>query len=141
MTIAITPYLQFDGDARAAVEFYRRVFGGELGLMTFGEGMGDTNPETSSRVMHASLYLDRGIHLMASDVAPGMGLASNGTLSLSSDGEDGSDVDRLMSWWELLQEDAVVSMPLEQAPWGDRFGQLTDRFGVTWMVSIPAARP
>ncbi len=140
MTIALTPYLQFDGTAREAVEFYHRVLGGELGLLTFGQGMGDTDPETSERVMHASLYLERGIHLMASDVAPGMERDSNGTISLSSDDAAGGDAEMLTSWWEHLQEDAVVTMPLEQAPWGDRFGQLTDKFGVTWMVSIPAAQ-
>jgi len=138
MSIALNPYLQFDGTARAAVEFYQSVFGGELGLQTFGQGMGDTDPETSKRVMHASLYLERGIHLMASDVPPGMELDSNGTISLSSDDGAGADAEMLTSWWEHLQEDAEVTLTLEQAPWGDRFGQLTDKFGVKWMVNIPA---
>ena len=31
-------------------------------------------------------------------------------------------------------------MPLEQAPWGDFFGQLTDKFGVSWMVNISGRR-
>ncbi len=141
MTIALTPYLRFDGDAREAIGFYHRVFGGELGLLTFGQGMGDTDPETSERVMHSSLYLERGIHLMASDVPQGMELGINGSMSLSSDDADGGDAEMLTSWWEHLQEDAEVTQPLEQAPWGDRFGQLTDKFGVTWMVNVPAAQP
>ncbi len=140
MTIGLVPNLQFDGKAREAVEFYHRVFGGELGLMTFEQGMGDTDPATSGRVMHSSLYLDRGVHLMVSDVPPGMERDTNGTLSLSSDDAAGGDAEQLTSWWELLQEDAVVTMPLEQAPWGDHFGQLTDKFGVKWMVNIPAAQ-
>ncbi|MEO7586641.1 MAG: VOC family protein [Arachnia sp.] len=138
MSIALNPYLQFDGNTREAMDFYHRVLGGELSSMTFGEGMGDTNPDTAKLIMHSSLYLERGIHLMAADVPPGVPMTENGTISLSSDDAAGGDAEMLSSWWEHLLEDADVSLPLEQAPWGDRFGQLTDRFGVTWMVNIPA---
>ena len=30
-------------------------------------------------------------------------------------------------------------MPLEQAPWGDTFGMVVDKFGVTWLVNIAGA--
>lgn len=138
MTMAMNPYLQFDGNTLEAMEFYHRTFGGELSSMTFGEGMGETNPDLASQIMHSSLYVARGIHLMAADVPPGMPMSANGTISLSSDDAAGGDAEKLNSWWEHLLSDADVTMPLEQAPWGDRFGQLTDKFGVTWMVNIPA---
>ncbi|MGV8847452.1 VOC family protein [Tessaracoccus sp.] len=141
MSIALNPYLQFDGNAREAVEFYHGVFGGELSMMTFGQGMGDTNPDTAERIMHASLYRERGIHLMASDVPGGMPMGGNGTVSLSSDDAVSGTVETLKSWWERLMVGAVVTLPLEQAPWGDWFGQLTDRFGVSWMVNIPSQQP
>ncbi len=140
MTMGLNPYLQFDGNARQAVEFYQRVFAGELSVLTFGDGMGETNPDLAPKLMHSSVYVDRGIHLMASDVPPGMPMGSNGTISLSSDDAAGGDAGTLTSWWEHLSEDAEVTMPLEQAPWGDRYGQLTDKFGVQWMINIPAAQ-
>ncbi len=140
MTIALNPYLQFDGEARDAMEFYHHVLGGELSLLTYGDGMGETNPDRASKLMHSSLFGGRGIHIMASDVAPGLPMGSNGTVSLSSDDADGGDAEALTSWWELLLEDAEVTMPLEQAPWGDHYGQLTDKFGVQWMISIPASQ-
>lgn len=138
MTIGLNPYLQFDGHTKEAMEFYRGIFGGELSLLTFGEGMGETNPDLASQIMHSSLYVDRGLHLMGADVPPGMPMTSNGTISLSSDDAEGGDSERLTSWWEHLSRDADVTMPLEQAPWGDRFGQLADKFGVIWMLNIPA---
>lgn len=141
MTIALNPYLQFDAVSREAMEFYHDVFGGELSMMTFAEGVGETNPDLASQIMHASLCVSRGLHLMAADVPPGMPMTSNGTISLSSDDAEGGDAENLTSWWEHLSQAAEVTMPLEQAPWGDRFGQLTDRFGVTWMVNVPAPQP
>lgn len=83
MTMALNPYLQFDGNTREAMEFYHQTFGGELSSMTFGEGMGETNPDLASKIMHSSLYVARGIHLMAADVPPGMPMTANGTISLS----------------------------------------------------------
>lgn len=139
MTVSITPYLQFDGNAREAVEFYQSVFGGQLDMSTFAEGMGDQADDASANlIMHASLYVERGFHLMASDVVPGMPAGANGTQSLSSDGADATDDARLREYWDKLSADASVDMPLEVAPWGDAFGMLTDRFGVTWMINITA---
>ena len=140
MTMALNPYLQFDGVTREAMEFYHVVFGGELAMLTFGEGMGETNPELAPLIMHSSLYVGRGLHLMGADVPPGMPMNPNGTISLSSDDAAGGDAEKLTSWWEHLLMDANVMMPLEQAPWGDHYGQLTDKFGVQWMVNIPAAQ-
>lgn len=141
MTIAITPYLQFNGTARAAVEFYRSVLGGELDISTFAEGMGEeADAAIADNVMHASLYVSRGFHLMASDVPPGMPATGNGTLSLSSSGDDAAENAALRGYWDGLAEGGQVAVPLELAPWGDYFGLLTDRFGVTWMVNIAGDR-
>ncbi|TJY69426.1 VOC family protein [Arthrobacter sp. CAU 1506] len=138
MALGMNPYLQFSGNAAEAVEFYHSVFGGELSKMTYAEGMGDQNPQTSSNIMHSSLYVDRGFQLMASDAPAEMPTSGNGTISLSSNGDDPADDDKLRSYWEGLSNGATVNLPLERAPWGDYFGQLTDRFGVSWMVNITA---
>ena len=138
MSIGMTPYLSFGGNTREAMEFYTSVFGGELAVLTFAEGMGEKDPERAQKVMHSSLFVERGIHLMASDPGPGCDPTPNGTISLSSDGTAGQDADNLHRWWDQLAGEATVTMPLEQAPWGDSFGQLTDRFGISWMFNITA---
>jgi len=138
MTTAMTPYLQFGGVAREAMEFYHSVFGGEYSAMTYQEGMNDGNPATADLIMHSSLYLDRGLHIMASDTPPEMGVRGNGTIALSNDGDDSTDEATLNEWWKKLSEGSTIDVPLEKAPWGDSFGQLTDRFGVCWMFNIGA---
>lgn len=141
MTIALTPYLQFDGNAREAVDFYHRVFGGELELTTFGEGMGqETDAESAHRIMHASVFVSPGLHLMASDTAEGIPAANNGVYALSSDGSTAADDEALRGYWEKLAADGTIDMPMEVAPWGDAFGQVTDKFGVSWFVNITAPR-
>ncbi len=61
---------------------------------------------------------------------------TNGTVSLSGD-----DDAALRGWWDGLAAGGTVDMPLEQAPWGDHFGQLTDRFGIGWMFNIAGTAP
>ena len=48
----------------------------------------------------------------------------------------GDDGDALRGYWQKLSDGATVTVPLEKQMWGDEFGMLTDRFGVSWMVNI-----
>jgi PhnB protein len=50
----------------------------------------------------------------------------------------GDDEAELTGYWQKLTDGATVSQPLEKAPWGDSFGMLTDKFGITWLVNITA---
>ena len=136
MAVQLDPYLSFgDGKAREAMEFYRSVFGGDLDLVTFAEQMGksDDDPSLDDKVMHGYLGGDHAIHLMGADTAPGMGqpTASSTQISLSGDDEG-----VLRGYWDALSDGGSVTVPLETAPWGDTFGMLADRFGVSWMVNI-----
>ncbi|MDO9456801.1 VOC family protein [Nocardioides sp.] len=137
MTTRLNPYLAFQGPAREAMEFYQSVFGGELNVMTFGDMGGMGMPEEShGLVMHSDLMVNDGVTLMGSD-QPGDDAPVNGSVSLSGD-----DDATLRAWWAGLAEGGEVTLPLEVAPWGDAFGQLTDKFGIAWMFNIagtPAA--
>jgi PhnB protein len=131
----LNPYIGFRGNAREAMEFYQSVFGGELTSQTFAEfGMPGTSEADADKVMHSQLETPSGFTLMASDTPSSMPdppEASYITISLS-----GSESDELRGYWDRLAEGGQVGMPLEQAPWGDSFGQLTDKFGISWMVNI-----
>jgi PhnB protein len=137
MPSQLNPYLNFPGTAREAMTFYQEVLGGTLDIMTFGQY--GAEGEGADGVMHAYLATDDGFVLMASDMPPGQEgaatAASNVHVSLSGDDE------RLRGYWDGLAEGATVSMPLEKQMWGDEFGALTDRFGISWMVNIGSGEP
>ena len=132
MSSRLNPYINFDGDAREAMEFYRDVLGGELVINTFGE-YGSDDPAIADKTMHAQLETERGFTLMASDTAPGMEHRPGTNITISLSGEDG---DELRGYWDKLAESGTVGMPLEKQMWGDEFGMLVDRFGIPWMVNI-----
>ena len=133
MSTVLNPYLNFRGQAREAMTFYQSVFGGQLDVMTFADMGGMGVPESESgQVMHSALSVSDSVQLMGSDVPSHMeGDFPNGQISLSGD-----DDETLRGWFEKLSDGGQVTMPLEKAPWGDSFGQLTDRYGVSWLVNI-----
>jgi PhnB protein len=128
----LNPYLNFAGNARQAMEFYKGVFGGTLTVNTYGES-GAPYPSHTDQVMHSQLETDAGYTLMGADAAPGMELnpGDNITVSLSGD-----DADELRAYWKKLSEGGTVAVPLEKQMWGDEFGMCVDQFGIGWMVNI-----
>jgi PhnB protein len=132
MASRLNPYLNFDGDARQAMEFYKDVFGGELNVNTFGE-FGNEGSPGADKVMHAQLETASGFTLMASDTPPGMQRNPGDSMSISLSGTDAGE---LRGYWEKLSDGGTVTMPMEKQMWGDEFGMCTDRFGVPWMVNI-----
>lgn len=132
----LNPYLNFDGEARAAMEFYRDALGGELTVSTYGE-MGFDGPEKDN-LMHARLQTEDGFTIMASDLPPDMELKTGQNMSISISGPL-EDAEKLHRYWEKLSAGAEVTMPLEKQMWGDEFGSCIDRFGVPWMVDVATA--
>lgn len=135
MPMKLNPYLGFRDNAREAMEFYRTVFGGELTISTFADFQASEDPEEQNLVMHAQLETPGGLTLMASDTPRRMDYASGTAITLSLSGRKEDDAD-LRGYWDRLSEGGTITMPLEPAAWGDVFGMLTDRFGMSWMVSI-----
>ena len=132
MPSRLNPYINFSGDARAALEFYADVFGGALTLNTFGEFGSPESPE-ADKIMHGMVETSSGFTLMGADTPPGMELHPGDNVAVSLSGDD---VDELRGYWEKLSDGGTVTVPLEKQMWGDEFGMCVDRFGVHWMVNI-----
>lgn len=129
------PYLQCAGTARAVMEFYAGVFGAtDLTINTFAEGPpGAVPPGIGDWVMHSQFSTGPGQWLMACDVPPGMG-APGRQVTIFHNAPDAGAAQRV---FDALAEGGQVTMPLSPTFWSAAFGMLTDRFGTSWMVSIP----
>jgi PhnB protein len=131
MASQLNPYLNFNGTARQAMEFYRDVFGGDVVLSTFGE-LGAAEGADADKIMHGQLETGAGYVLMGSDVPSHMEYQPPSGFAVSLSGDD----EALRGYFEKLATGGTVTMPLQKMMWGDEFGMLTDQFGIQWMVNI-----
>jgi PhnB protein len=137
MNTKLNAYLNFKDNARQAMEFYKTVFGGKLVMSTFKEYHASQDPSEDNKIMHAELETENGIAFFASDTPNRMEFhpGTNFSMSLSGDNEA-----ELTAYFKKLSAGGMVTMPLEMAPWGDRFGMCTDQFGVAWLVNITSPK-
>ena len=138
MPTVLNPYLGFRDNARDAMTFYQSVFGGDLVLSSFGDFQASQEPSEADKIMHGMLTTDTGMVLMGADTPNSMDYTPGNTISVSLSGDDDAE---LRGYWDKLSVDGgSVTVPLEQAPWGDTFGMCTDRFGVAWLVNIAGSQ-
>jgi PhnB protein len=132
MASRLNPYLNFNGNARQAMEFYATVFGGELTMTTFGQ-LGAPDAADSDKIMHGQLETRAGYTIMAADTPAGMAFQPMAGCAVSLSGDD---VEELRGYWEKLSASGQATMPLQKQAWGDEFGMCVDGFGISWLVNI-----
>ena len=131
---AVQPYLNFNGCAEEAIEFYRDALGAEVTmLMRFKDSPDPAAcpPGDGEKIMHASLRIG-GSTVMASD-GRGAGQAEFKGIWLSITAASDSDAERLFG---ALAEGGEVQMPLAKTFFTSNFGMVSDRFGVSWMIVV-----
>lgn len=140
MAISFIPSLGFGGEARAALEFYQSVFGGEITIYTFDDFGGAPEGRLGTDVMHGGLTAPHGIVFYVGD-EPGLevGSGSTGSASLGLFGNAEGDGAAIEAWFAALAADGEVLVPLEAQNWGDTYGLVKDRFGVLWTVDYGIA--
>jgi len=136
MQSRLNPYISFKDTARQAMEFYQAVFGGKLDLNTFKASHVSDDPSEDEKIMHAMLTAENGIVLMAADTPNKMEYHTGSSISISLSGDNDAE---LSGYFQKLSDGGTVIQPLEKAPWGDKFGMCTDKFGITWLVNISGA--
>ncbi len=147
MSVALTPHLNFRGEARAALEFYQSVFGGDLVAITYGDMAkventadagevvwGQMPDDEAERIVWGQVSAGNGFRVMAYDVPPSRPLDR---------GEDpffaslrGDSADEIAELWKRLSDGAEIKTPLAPSAFSPLYGMLTDRFGITWVLDV-----
>lgn len=136
---AIQPYLFFRGRCEEAIAYYKKTLGAELlTMMRFKDNPDKPDRDKvpaalDDRIMHASLRI-AGAEIMMSD---GMrsGPLDFQCMSLSLSVPSAAECDRIFN---ALAGEGQVQMPLGKSFFAERFGAVADKFGVSWMIIVPA---
>ena len=136
----LNPYLMFDGRCEEAFRFYEQCFGGKIVfIMTYEDSpvAGQIPPGTAKKIFHAGLAIGDGIALEGSDAMPGQ-YKHQQIFAVMLRPKDSAEAERI---FKALAEEGSVQIPMAETFWALRFGKVTDRFGVPWLVNCerPAA--
>lgn len=126
-------YLAFNGNCEEALNFYKKIFNGEITYLTrYGENPVNTPEEHKNKIMHSN-FVSEGVNFMASDGPPDFKGSAGGNVSLMLDFSDEKEEERV---FKAFAEGGTVTTPLADVFWGAKFGMVTDRFGISWMLNF-----
>ncbi|MFV5405644.1 VOC family protein [Acinetobacter sp. 228] len=138
-------YLNFQGQAEAAFNFYKSVFGGEFsslsryGEMPVEEGV-TLSEADKNKILHISLPINDFTELMASDTNDQFCTQTNTVfmqgnnhyISINLDASEQAEAQRL---FDALSVNGQIEMPLEKTFWGALYAAFSDQFGIHWMIN------
>jgi len=135
----VQPYLFFNGKCEEALDFYKTAIGAKVDMvMRFSESP-EKPPEgampagSENKVMHASFHVGDS-HIMASD-GHCAGKPSFQGFGLSLDAKSDAEAEKLFG---ALSKGGQVQQPLTKTFFASKFGMVSDKFGVMWMVIAEA---
>ena len=131
----VQPYLFFEGRCQEALEFYRKAVGAQVTMLMRFKESPEKNPNCmpadDNKVMHAAFKIGDTM-VMGSD-----GMASGKTefkgFSLTVSAKTEAEAEKAFA---ALSEGGQVTMPLTKTFFSPKFGMLSDRFGVAWMIVV-----
>lgn len=137
---SVATYLNLPGTIAEAFTFYKDVFGTEFagdGIMRMGDvpaqpGAPEMPEEQKQLVMHVGLPILGGHLLMGTDE---MGVTPPDAMQIVLNPDTREEADEL---YAKLSDGGEALQPMEDQFWGDYWGMLKDRFGVSWMVTVYA---
>ncbi len=134
----INPYINFNGNAEEAFNFYKSVFGGEFASVVRFKDLESSEfpiPENdANKVMRIVLPIG-GNTLIANDVPEGLGPVNEkeNRSKISISAESREEADKIFTG---LTVGGAIEMPLGDSPWGTYFGMFRDKFGIEWTVEF-----
>ena len=136
----INPYINFNGNAEEAFNFYKSVFGGEFEMIRrFKDLASNEFPVAEAeddKIMHIALPIGKNV-LMANDVPAFMGkvneMENRSKIAVSAESKE--EADRLFSG---LSAGGTIEAPIGDSSWGSYFGMFRDKYGIEWYVDFDA---
>jgi len=137
MSIDTVAHLNLRGTARAALEFYRSVFGGDVVAVTYADAHHVQHPDEGDQIMWGQVTSPEGFQIMAYDVPSSRPWSRGDSPFFVS--VRGDDADEISGYWKKLSEGSTVVVDLGPAGWAPLYGMLTDPFGITWVLDVRPA--
>jgi PhnB protein len=135
---SISPYINFNGNAEEAFNFYKSVFGGEfVSVVRFKDLESSEFPvpeNEADKIMRIVLPIG-GNTLIANDVPQGMGPVNENEnrSKISVSTESREEADKIFAG---LSAGGTVEMPMDKSPWGTDFAMFRDKYGIEWTVEF-----
>ena len=132
--LGVKPYISFKGNCEEAIKFYKDRLGAEvLFTQRYGESpMAGKGPD--DKIMHTSIKIGDSIVMACDNVFEDQNPTIVGNnISLAIGGDDALSADNMFN---QLSDGGTVTMPMQETFWAERFGMLTDKFGINWMFNI-----
>jgi PhnB protein len=132
----INPYINFNGNAEEAFNFYKSVFGGEFETIIRFKDLKSAEfpvPENeANKIMRITLPIG-GNTLIANDVPESIGPVNEqeNRSKISVSTESRAEADKIFA---VLTPGGTIEMPLGDSPWGTYFGMFRDKYGIEWTV-------
>ncbi len=130
----VQPYLFFDGRCEEALEFYRTALGAEVTMLMRNSECPEPvtcAPGAENKVLHSSFRIGETTLCASDGHSLGQPVFQGFSLSINVATED--EAERVFA---AISEGGQVQMPLTKTFFSPRFGMVTDRFGVLWMVYV-----
>ena len=136
---AINPWINFNGNAEEAFNFYKSVFGGEFTKLVRFKDLASADfqvPEAEAeKIMTIALPLGKNNVLLGNDVPSFMGTVNENEnrSKIVVSAESREEADKLFNG---LAAGGQVEGPIDDSPWGTYAGMFRDKYGIEWIVEF-----
>ncbi|WP_407427032.1 VOC family protein [Arcticibacter sp.] len=136
---AISPWINFNGNAEEAFHFYKSVFGGAFAkIIRFKDLASDEFPvaaNEANKIMYISLPIGKNTVLIANDVPEVMGRTNEhenrSKIALSAESRE-----EAYRVFHALSAGGEIEGPINDSPWGTYAGMFRDKYGIEWIVEF-----
>lgn len=139
MAVKTVTHLNFRGDAKAALNFYQSVFGGQLAVVTYQDAHSISDPAEAQQVMWGQVEAENGFAIMAYDVPSARAFERGvGSFFVSVRADNSEEI---AIYWQKLCVGGQFVADLAPAAWSPMYGMLVDKFGITWVLDVATINP